>query len=60
MKLAVLRPGRGSMKAHTAAAGPWPITRVTFGDADLATIYVTDASGSLQRARTDRRGLART
>jgi gluconolactonase len=55
-RVGVFSPDGKEIESHPVPHNP---TNVTFGDADLATIYVTDSAGSLRRARTDRRGLAR-
>jgi sugar lactone lactonase YvrE len=52
----IFSPEGAEIESHPVPRNP---TNVTFGDADLGTIYVTDAGGSLLRARTDRRGLRR-
>ncbi len=51
----VLTPNGRVLETHPTPANP---TNCCFGDADLATLYVTAADGCLYRARTDHRGLS--
>jgi gluconolactonase len=52
----VFTPGGRVLETHPVPADP---TNCAFGDADLASLYVTTADGSLYRARkTGRRGTA--
>jgi sugar lactone lactonase YvrE len=55
-RVGIFSPEGAEIESHPVPRNP---TNVTYGDADLGTIYVTDAGGSLLRARTDRRGLRR-
>jgi gluconolactonase len=55
-RVGIFSPDGEESESHPVPHNP---TNLTFGDSDLSTIYVTDATGSLQRARTDRRGLPR-
>jgi gluconolactonase len=52
-RIAIFAPDGAVLDEHPVPNNP---TNCTFGDAGLSTLYVTDAVGSLYRARTDRRG----
>jgi len=49
----VFAPSGRVLETHPVEVNP---TNCTFGDADLQTLYVTNAAGELLRARTDRKG----
>jgi gluconolactonase len=49
----VFAPSGRVLETHPMEVDP---TNCTFGDADLQTLYVTNAPGELWRARTDRKG----
>ena len=53
-RIGVFSPDGEEIESHPVPDNP---TNVTFGDADLRTLYVTDATGSLLRARTTRQGV---
>jgi gluconolactonase len=56
-RVGIFSPDGAEVESHPAPHNP---TNLTFAGDDLTTIYVTDATGSLQRAQTNRRGLARS
>jgi gluconolactonase len=51
----VFAPNGRVLETHPIPGRP---TNCEFGDADLQTLYVTNADGHLYRARTDRKGLS--
>lgn len=55
-RVAVFSPDGTVLEEHPVPHNP---TNCTFGDEDLQALYVTDYTGALQRARTDRRGARR-
>ena len=52
-RIGVFSPAGEELESHPVPNNP---TNVTFGDSDLRTLYVTDATGALLRARTTRQG----
>jgi gluconolactonase len=55
-RIGVFGPDGTEIESHPVPNNP---TNCTFGDHDLRALYVTDYTGSLLRARTDRQGLRR-
>jgi gluconolactonase len=55
-RIAIFAPDGKVLAEYPVPHNP---TNLAFGDADRRTLYVTDYTGSLQRARTDRQGAAR-
>jgi gluconolactonase len=55
-RIGVFSPQGAEVESHQVPHNP---TNCTFGDDDLRSIYVTDYTGALLRAHTDRQGLRR-